>query len=137
MKRCLWTIAALTMSAPTLASEVGVSVNVAQPDFYGRVEIGNLPPPQLVYAQPIVVQPLPAHVSSPPIYLHVPPGHAKNWYKHCARYNACGQPVYFVQETWYRQQYVPAMQHHGRDDDHDHDHGHGNGHGKGHGKHKD
>jgi hypothetical protein len=106
MKRYLCAIAALTMSAPTLGSEVGVSVNVAQPGFYGRVEIGNLPAPPLVYAQPIVVEPPPGRVSSPPIYLHVPPGHAKNWYKHCARYNACGQPVYFVQENWYNNVYV-------------------------------
>ena len=107
MKRFVYAIAALTISAPALASDVGVSVSVGQPGFYGRVEIGSLPPPQLVYAQPIVIQPGPAHVSSLPIYLHVPPGHAKNWSKHCARYNACGQPVYFVQETWYNEVYVP------------------------------
>jgi hypothetical protein len=34
------------------------------------------------------------------VYLYVPPGHQKNWAKHCARYAACGQPVYFVQERW-------------------------------------
>jgi hypothetical protein len=28
--------------------------------------------------------------------MHVPPGHAKNWSKHCSRYNACAYPVYFV-----------------------------------------
>lgn len=106
MKRFVYAIAALTISAPTLASEVGVAVSVGQPGFYGRVEIGNLPPPQLVYAQPIVVQPVPAYASAPPIYLHVPPGHAKNWQKHCARYHACGQPVYFVQESWYNNVYV-------------------------------
>jgi uncharacterized protein YcfJ len=107
MKRYLYAIAALTMSAPTLASEVGVSVSVGQPDFYGRVEIGTLPPPRLIYAQPIVIQPGPARISSPPIYLRVPPGHAKNWGQHCARYNACGQPVYFVQDSWYNDVYVP------------------------------
>src|SRR2546430_6197918 len=52
-KRFVYAIAALTISAPTLASEAGVSVSVGQPGFYGRVEIGSLPPPQLVYAQPI------------------------------------------------------------------------------------
>src|SRR5438552_9675037 len=106
MKRFVYAIAALTISAPALASDVGVSVSVGQPGFYGRVEIGSLPPPQLVYAQPIVIQPGPAHVSSLPIYLHVPPGHAKNWSKHCARYSACGQPVYSVQESWYNNVYV-------------------------------
>ena len=37
-----------------------------------------------------------------PIYLHVPPGHAKNWRKHCHKYNACGQPVYFVVSDEYK-----------------------------------
>ena len=106
MKRFLCTMAVITMSAPALATNVGVSVSAGQPGFYGRIDIGNLPPPRLVYAEPIVIQHVPAGVVRQPIYLHVPPGHAKNWRKHCARYNACGQPVYFVQETWYNDVYV-------------------------------
>ncbi len=106
MKRFLCAMAVITASVPALASEVGVSVRVGQPGFYGRVDIGNLPPPRLVYAAPIVIQPVPAGVVHQPIYLHVPPGHAKNWRKHCGHYNACGQPVYFVQENWYNNVYV-------------------------------
>ena len=132
MKRYLYAIAALTMSAPTLAADVGVSVNVGQPGFYGRVEIGNLPAPPLIYAQPIVIQPLPAHVSSSPIYLHVPPGHEKHWSKHCASYHACGRPVYFVRDDWYNNEYVPRYRNGG--DDHGGGHGHGRGHDKGHGR---
>lgn len=66
------------------------------PGVYGRIDIGNAPPPPLIYAQPIIIQRPPTLVQQPPLYLHVPPGHAKKWSKHCARYNACGQPVYFV-----------------------------------------
>ncbi len=66
------------------------------PGVYGRIEIGNAPPPPLIYAQPILIQRPPVFVQQQPLYLHVPPGHAKKWSKHCARYNACGQPVYFV-----------------------------------------
>ncbi len=65
------------------------------PGVYGRIEIGNAPPPPLVYAQPMIIYRQPVVVQQP-LYLHVPPGHAKKWSKHCARYNACGQPVYFV-----------------------------------------
>jgi hypothetical protein len=135
MKRiCL----AVAMAAATLpawsTTNVGVSVEVGQPGFYGRVDIGNVsaPPPVLVYPQPVVITQTPVAVRQQPIYMHVPPGHAKNWGKHCGKYNACGQPVYFVQETWYQQQYVPAYQHshgHGKKDKHN------KGHGKGHGKH--
>jgi hypothetical protein len=35
-------------------------------------------------------------------YQQVPPGHARNWRKHCREYNACGERVYFVQNDWYR-----------------------------------
>jgi len=49
----------------------------------------------------IVVPPPRAVVRQEPVYLWVPPGHRKNWGKHCHRYNACGVPVYFVRDDWY------------------------------------
>ncbi len=107
MKRLLLTIAALSVTGSPLAADLGGWVNVGQPAYYGRIEIGSLPPPQLVYAQPIVIEPVPAGVVRQPIYLHVPPGHAKHWAAHCGRYNACGQPVFFVHDTWFNNVYVP------------------------------
>ena len=50
---------------------------------------------------------VPAGVVVQPIYLHVPPGHAKKWHKHCHKYHACDQPVFFVQDVWYNEEYVP------------------------------
>ena len=67
-----------------------------QPGIYGRIDIGNAPPPPLIYAQPIIFQRPAVLVQQAPLYLHVPPGHAKKWSKHCGKYNACGQQVYFV-----------------------------------------
>ena len=67
-----------------------------QPGIYGRIDIGNAPPPPLIYAQPIIIQRPAVRVQQAPLYLHVPPGHAKKWSKHCGKYNACGQQVYFV-----------------------------------------
>ena len=110
----MWCAAAMIASTSAWATDVGVSVTVGQPGFYGRIDIGGAPPPRLVYAQPIVIQPV--AVAQAPVYLRVPPGHQKHWAKHCAQYNACGQPVYFVQEGWYNQVYVPyyrVHQHHG------------------------
>jgi len=97
MQRLLLALAVATVSVSAMAADVGVTVRVGQPNFYGRIDIGDMPRPQVVYAQPIVVQPAPQGVIGQPIYLRVPPGHAKHWNKHCQRYNACGQPVYFVQ----------------------------------------
>ena len=107
MKRVLCAIAALVFAGPALAADVGVSVSVGQPGFYGRIDIGDGPRPRLLHAQPIVVEPVPVGVARRPIYLRVPPGHAKNWRKHCHRYHACGEPVYFVQDSWYNEVYVP------------------------------
>jgi len=107
MKRFLIVAAVAAATTSAVAAEVGVSVHVGEPGFYGRIDIGNFPPPQLVYPEPVIIQAVPVGVVRQPIYLHVPPGHAKDWRKHCRKYNACGQPVYFVQEDWYSNVYVP------------------------------
>ena len=133
-QRIILALGLIAASLPAFAqTNVGVSVAVSQPGVYGRIDIGNVPaPPVVVYPQPVVIAPTQVAVVQQPIYLHVPPGHARDWGKHCYRYNACGQPVYFVQEQWYQQQYVVARERR----DHDDDHHHGRGHGKGH-KHDD
>ena len=86
------------------ASDVDVRIILdgeVRPGLYGRVEIGNAPPPPLVFAQPVLVRKPPAAAPVQPVYLHVPPGHAKNWTKHCHKYRACGTPVYFVKSAEY------------------------------------
>jgi len=98
-------VAALQTSA--FAADIGVSVNISQPGFYGRIDIGRVPSPVLIYPQPVIIEQRPAYMVRQPIYLRVPPGHEKQWHKYCARYQACGQPVYFVQEGWYRDVYAP------------------------------
>lgn len=134
------------VSAAASASDVRVSVGgEISPGVYGRVDIGNAPPP-LVYAQPVVIVEQPRPVR--PVYMHVPPGHAKNWRKHCHKYSACNQPVYFVKSSEYSgydggQHYRDDRRHerhvsHAKHDKHEHKrdkHERGNGHGRGHGKH--
>ena len=117
MKRLLFAATLVLATVPALAADVGVSISIGQPGFYGQIDIGGYPPPQLIYREPIVIQRV--AVNRPPIYLHVPPGHAKNWRKHCSAYNACGERVYFVQSNWYEREYVPRYQkqHHNRGDD--------------------
>jgi len=127
-------VVAASMSAPAFAADVGVSVSVGQPGFYGRLDIGGYPPPQVIYTQPRVIERV--YVEREPVYMRVPPGHAKNWRKYCHRYNACGERVYFVQDNWYSHEYAPRYQeqhynHHDdrRDDRYDDRHDdHGNNH---------
>ena len=108
-------VAAATFTTPALAADVGVSVSIGQPGFYGRIDIGDYPypPPRVIYRQPRVVERVP--MDRPPIYLRVPPGHAKHWSKHCHEYNACGERVYFVKDSWYNREYVPRYQEQHRD----------------------
>ncbi len=93
---------ALGAAAVASAGDVRIGVNVSgevAPGVYGEVSIGNTRP-VLVYEQPRIIH---QHVhAGRPVYMHVPPGHAKKWDKHCHKYNACGRPVYFVKSPEYR-----------------------------------
>ena len=118
MKRFLVVAAFATAAGSALAADVGVSVSIGQPGFYGRIDLGNMPQPQLIYPAPVIIQQLPVGVMRQPIYLRVPPGHEKKWSKHCGKYNACGQPVYFVQQDWYTNVYAPGYRdYRGKHDD--------------------
>lgn len=135
----LTTVAGLALATTLLPVhaadvDVGVSIQVSQPGVYGRIDIGRFPQPQVVVTQPVVIRP--SRVRYEPVYLWVPPGHQKKWDKHCHRYNACGVPVYFVDDAWY-ERHVRG----GGDDRSEHP-GKGRGHGKdkdhkGHGKGRD
>src|SRR4051794_11543678 len=90
--------------APAYAGDVSVGVTISGeivPGVYGRVDLANRPPPPLLYAAPVVIVRPPPHVVLQPVYLHVPPGHARNWSKHCREYDACNRPVYFVKSAEY------------------------------------
>lgn len=108
MKLFLLAAVLLVSTASARASDVGVSVTIGEPGFYGRIDIGDYPTPQLLYRQPRYIQRRAAGRS--PIYMHVPPGHAKNWRKHCAAYGACDERVYFVGDRWYQREYVQRYQ---------------------------
>jgi len=128
MKRFLFPVLMAAAALPAFAADVGVSVNVGQPGFYGRIDIGNAPPPQVIYAQPLVIREVRVAQAPQPLYLRVPPGHAKKWSKHCDKYDACGRPVYFVKDDWYQNVYVP---HYRQSHGHPPEKGHGKGKGKG------
>jgi len=127
--------AAVCALSPAFAqTNVGVSIGINQPGVYGRIDIGNYPPPVLVHAQPVIVAPSPVAVYQQPIYVYVPVVQQQNWGKYCRRYSACGQPVYFVKETWVRERH--HRDHDSDDEDDDRDHGRKK-HQRHEGKHKD
>jgi hypothetical protein len=146
--RCLAPVMLLAAiaAAPAHATDVGVSIGFSQPGVYGRVDIGRYPQPVLLTPQPVYVgRPMRAE----PVYLWAPPAHRRDWRRHCGAYGACGAPVYFVDDGWYRRTVIVQHERVGRRDgwnDHHphrherghghgpkHGHKHGHGHGKGHG----
>jgi len=161
-------VAALAVAGAGSAAASDTFINatvggVLAPGVYGRIDIGSAPPPPVLYQQPVIIGQPVVGVRPRPVYMYVPPGHAKHWGKHCAKYNACGVPVYFANVD-NRGHYVRGPRHeeyrHERDrrhDDHRHsfddrggrqgfdddrghgrgdrgDRGHGHGGGRGHGR---
>jgi len=89
-------VALLLSGAAHAQAYVNVTVGGAfAPNVYGQIVIGTNPPPPVVFAHPVLVGPV--VYGAPILYLHVPPGHYQDWGRYCARYNACGRQVYFVQ----------------------------------------
>lgn len=119
MKHFLIAVAVISASlcSPANAAGVGVSVSIGQPGFFGRIDIGDYPYPQprLIYRQPRVIERV--YVEREPIYLRVPTGHSRNWSRYCHKYNACCERVYFVQDSWYNNDYAPRYQQSHRDHD--------------------
>lgn len=105
MKQLLVAAALIITATPLFAADVNVSLSVGQPGFYGQIDIGDYPQPRVLYRQPRMVERV--EMDRPPIYMRVPPGHAQNWRRHCREYNACRERVYFVQDNWYRHEYMP------------------------------
>ncbi len=115
LKRSLF--AALLLSAAAVPALAAVSIGIGEPGFYGRIDLGGGPPPQVINQAPVIIAPGPVAYPGSPIYLRVPYDHQRNWARYCGRYGACGQPVYFVHEDWYRNVYAPRYHH----DDHRYD----------------
>ena len=134
MKSILALVLAVTGAGSALA-QTSVSIGINQPGVYGRVRIGDVPPPALWRPEPVLVAPPRRVVVQPqPVYLYVPPAHQQNWRRYCGRYGACGQPVYFVRDEWVRERWErehPGWNH-GRHRGWDRHDGPGHGHGHGH-----
>ena len=123
---------ALFAGGAAQAADVGVSINISQPGVYGRVDIGRFPQPVLYAPRPVIIT---QRVVQEPVYLWVPPGHRQNWRRYCGRYDACGAPVYFVQDRWYHDHVMAPRHVERRHDRHDRYHDDHPGRGRGHDKH--
>ena len=102
------------LSAHAVDSYVNATVGgVLRPGVYGRIEVGSAAPLPVMHPHPVIISQPVVVTPVQPVYLYVPPGHQKHWAKHCTRYNACGQHVYFVNMAKYQK-------HHGHHGHHGH-----------------
>lgn len=124
--KSLFAAVLLALAIPVQAADVGVSISISQPGVHGRIDIGRFPQPVLVMPQPVVVAAPTVVVQREPVYLWVPTDHRRNWKRHCKQYGACGVPVYFVQDRWYRD-HVMHDRRGGKADKPGRGHGHGRG----------
>jgi len=99
------TAAPLASAADKDAS--AVITGAVTPGVYGRVDVANKPLPALVFEQAMFVERPDTAGRVEPLYLHVPPEHAKNWRKFCDKYQACDRPVFFVKSAEYEPGYKP------------------------------
>jgi len=118
MKNLILAIALSIVAVPLFAADIGVSISVGDPNFYGHIEIGNTSRPDVIYRDAIIITKHKSSARLEPIYLRVRPGHEKHWGKHCREYNACGRPVYFVRDTWYQKRYASHYHDNGRGHNH-------------------
>ncbi|WP_293759995.1 hypothetical protein [uncultured Aquitalea sp.] len=104
MSKILLAGALALCAAQTFAADVGISIQIGEPGFYGQLDLGDIVP-LVINPHPVIISPV--VVQQPPLYLRVPPGHIHDWRRYCGRYHACDRPVYFVQDQWYRNEYAP------------------------------
>jgi hypothetical protein len=108
MKRLLLLLSLLCLWLGTAQAQGMVSLSMGQPGFYGRIDIGGYQqPPPLLYSDAVMGNP--GIYTGPPVYMHVPPAHARAWSRHCHYYGACDWMVYFVDNGWYNNVYVPGF----------------------------
>ncbi|MCW5636500.1 MAG: hypothetical protein KIT17_24420 [Rubrivivax sp.] len=130
-------LAGVALGAAALEIQLPPPPPIVLPGLPGRVDVSRLPLPQVVLPSPVIIAPpplptppRPGVVVAPqprpqPVYMWVPPGHRKDWKKHCHKYRACGVPVYFVRDDWYDRHVHRGARH--RDDDDDDRRGRGRG----------
>jgi hypothetical protein len=105
MRRVCFAILSIAASFSVLGANEGATLKPGQPGYFGRIDIGDVPHPDLVSFKPVVIKPVSG--ATRPMYMHVPAAQAKDWAKHCGKYKACDQNVFFVKTQWYNSVYVP------------------------------
>ena len=49
-------LAAAAITIPALGADVGVSVSIGEPGFYGQLDLGNVARPSVQYSRPVIIR---------------------------------------------------------------------------------
>ena len=79
MSAVIAAVGATVFTISALAADVGVSVSVGQPGFYGQIDIGDFPRPQVIYSQPRMI--VRGEGDRTPVYQRDAPSKDKKWRK--------------------------------------------------------
>ena len=113
MKKMLIGAVLFAAAAVPAVAQTHVSINIGDPGFFGMIDNRGYSAPPVYVRRPVVIERV--RYYQDPIYLRVPPRHRHNWGSYCHRYDACGVPVLFVRDDWYRNTYAPRVRHDYRD----------------------
>jgi hypothetical protein len=107
LQRLISTVAVMAVAFAAIAATM--KANAQEPNLrnattggplragvYGRVEVRGTTPPPVIYSQPVIATQVLVPASAQPTYLYVPSGQVRKWKQHCAKWQACDQPVLFV-----------------------------------------
>ena len=118
MKKMLIGAVLFAAAAVPAVAQTHVSINIGDPGFFGLIDNRGYAAPPLYASRPVIVQRV--RYYQEPVYLRVPTRHREYWGRYCHRYDACGVPVLFVRDNWYRDTYAPRVRHMYRDGYRDH-----------------
>lgn len=99
MKKIVLALASV-LAIATATAQSGNVVPQHRSVAYGVVEMDH-PEPRVLNSHPVIVHRNRGNRHADPIFVYVPAHHRRNWTRFCGRYEACRQPVYFLNEVWY------------------------------------
>lgn len=98
--------AALMIGAAQAGAATQVNISIGDSGYWGAIPMMNGLRPDVWNTTPIVA--IGAAIAGASIlYLNVPEAQRRDWRHYCSRYDACGRPVRFVKNNWYRDHYAP------------------------------
>lgn len=113
MKKMLIGAALFAAAAVPAVAQTHVSIHIGDPGFFGVIDNRGYAAPRVYVRRPVIIERV--RYYQEPIYLRAPSRHRQNWGRYCHRYEACGVPVLFVRDDWYRDTYAPRVRHVVRD----------------------